>query len=93
MKKEQQKPKHVQLSAKQFEELQLKIQNNELNSTDKSLVTSSLSSFLWLKSQLEQSKITIAQLRSLFGITTEKKSLEEMEMMLQEMKKMQKNQT
>ena len=75
------KPKQVELTEEQFQDLQFKINNSNLDNIDKSLVTESLSSFVWLKEQLENSKITIAQLKQLFGIKTEKKSPQEMQMM------------
>ena len=89
MGKKQQKPKRIQLTSTQVKELKSRIDATDLDAEAKDLFYGLMSSCLWLQDKLQTSKITIAQLRSLFGITTEKKSLAEMEMMLQEMQKNQ----
>ena len=92
MGKTQQKPQRIQLTAIQVERLKSRIDATDLDTEAKDIFYGLMSSCLWLQDKLQTSKITIAQLKSLFGITTEKKSLVELEMMFQEMEKIQENQ-
>ena len=69
------KPEQIKLTTVQAQDLKTKILANTLSEPEKELFIGLLSSSLWLQSKLAASTITIFQLKQLFGITTEKKSL------------------
>jgi hypothetical protein len=79
----QKNPDTISLTSAQVEELKLKIEGNTpLSDADKDVFTGLLSSCLWLQSQLASSKITIAQLKQIFGISSEKKSPQNLETLI-----------
>ncbi len=70
------KPEKIELSAAKVQELEAKIKATNLDPEDQKLLTGLISWCLWLQAKLASSKITIAQLKSIFSIkSTEKKSL------------------
>ena len=70
------KPDQIKLSAEKVQELQNKIKNTNLTSEDQRILTGLVSSCLWLQDKLIKSKLTISKLKDIFGITTEKKTLQ-----------------
>jgi len=66
------RPKTVQLSKEDFEELVSKIETNTLSEKDKKVLTGALQSITWLEHMLKIKRMNIRKLKSLFGITTEK---------------------
>jgi len=70
------KPAEIKLSADKVRELQAKIATTNLNQADQDLLSGLISSCLWLQAKVASCRMTIKQLRSIFGITTEKKQKE-----------------
>lgn len=68
-------PENIRLTQEQVSNLKTKILDTNLSSADQQILIGLISSCLWLQSKLALSKITITGLRSLFGFSTEKKSL------------------
>jgi hypothetical protein len=69
------KPKRISLTTKQAEELKSRISTSSLLEADRNLLLGLVSFVLWLDNQLNRAKLSIKRLKSLFGISTEKKSL------------------
>jgi len=67
------KPVQIKLSADKVRELQAKIAITNLDPADQDLLSGLISSCLWLQAKVASSKMTITQLKSIFGFTTEKK--------------------
>ncbi len=67
------KPKHVDMTPAQAEELIERIKNNNLSDTDRELCAESLQLVFWLQSSLREAKMSVKRLKSIFGIKTEKK--------------------
>ena len=78
----QKKPDAISLSSDQVEQLKKEVLSTNLSSESKEIFNGLLSSCLWLQSQLASSKITIAQLKQIFGISSEKKSPQNLETLI-----------
>lgn len=70
------RPKNISLTAEQASALKERLANSSLSEADKELVSGLMSFNLWLEQQLQQAKLGIRRLKSIFGIKTEKKSSE-----------------
>ena len=73
-------PENIKLTDEQVTILTSEINANNLSDSSKTIVNGLITSCLWLQHRLVESKITIAQLKSIFGISTEKKTLKKVEM-------------
>lgn len=68
------KPKRISLTSEQAEHLKFRIHANSLSDDDRTLLVGLISFVLWLDNQLNRAKLSITRLKSLFGVSTEKKS-------------------
>jgi len=68
--------KYVDMTPKQAQELIDSINSSNLDDNSREVATSSIDLVLWLQNELRESKLSIKRLRHLFGIKTEKKSLQ-----------------
>ena len=66
------KPVQINLTVTQARELQAKIAANNLTTAEQKLLSGLVLSCLWLQTKIANSKMTIVQLKAVFGITTEK---------------------
>ena len=66
-----QTPKQVALSTQEVDELKGRIQNKTLTNQDAELLLGLISFNVWVKEQLERSKLSIKRLRKLFGFKNE----------------------
>jgi hypothetical protein len=69
------KPKQVELTPEEIEELKQRILSETLTVSDKELLVGLISFNFWLREQLSLAKLTIKKLKGLFGFRTEKKTL------------------
>jgi hypothetical protein len=70
-KKKNEAPKQVKLTPKQVEELQERLQKNELTKDDVNLLQGVLNFTLWIQERLSRAKLTIKRLSKLFGFKNE----------------------
>jgi len=68
-------PELMTLTAEEAEALKSRITSAALLESDKKIVLGLISFTLWLQKQLSLAKLSIERLKSLFGISTEKKTL------------------
>ncbi len=72
----QNSPNKIQLSAEEIKELYERLAASNLSEEDKKAVSGLVDFTLWLSKQLQMAKISISRLKKIFGISTEKKSLQ-----------------
>jgi hypothetical protein len=70
-----QQPELMTLTVEETEAFKSRIANSPLLESDKKMVLGLLSFTLWLQQQLSLAKLGIKRLKSLFGVSTEKKTL------------------
>jgi hypothetical protein len=70
-----QQPELMTLTAEEAEALKSRISAGTLLDSDKKIMLGLISFTLWLQKQLSLAKLSIERLKSLFGISTEKKTL------------------
>lgn len=70
-----QQPELMTLTAEEAEGLKSRIAAGTLLDSDKKIVLGLISFTLWLQKQLSLAKLSIERLKSLFGMSTEKKTL------------------
>jgi hypothetical protein len=70
-----QQPELMTLTAEEAEALKSRITAGMLLESDKKIMLGLISFTLWLQKQLSLAKLSIARLKSMFGISTEKKTL------------------
>lgn len=70
-----QQPELMTLTADEAEALKSRITACTLLDSDKKIMLGLISFTLWLQKQLSLAKISIERLKSMFGISTEKKTL------------------
>jgi hypothetical protein len=70
-----QQPELMTLTAEEAEALKSRIAAGTLLDNDKKIMLGLISFTLWLQKQLSLAKLSIERLKSLFGISTEKKTL------------------
>ena len=68
-------PELMTLTAEEAEALKSRISAATLLDSDKKIMLGLISFTLWLQKQLSLAKLSIERLKSLFGISTEKKTL------------------
>lgn len=68
-------PEQITLTAEEAEALQSRVSAGTLLDSDKKIILGLITFTLWLQKQLSLAKLSIERLKSLFGISTEKKSL------------------
>lgn len=68
------KPQRIALTSEQAEDLKSRINASPLSDDDRTLLVGLISFVLWLENQLNRAKLSITRLKSLFGVSTEKKS-------------------
>ena len=66
------KPKIVNVSSTDFEEIQLRVLSNTLSENDKKIIIAILTTYHWIYNQLQTAKLGMRRLKSLFGFKTEK---------------------
>lgn len=66
------KPERVDLTAEDVNALKERLATNSLNADDRELLSGVLSFTLWLQHQVSAAKMSIKNLRKLFGFKTEK---------------------
>jgi hypothetical protein len=71
-------PQQIQLTAAEAEALKARIAAKELSADDIELMIGLISFSFWLQQQLAFAKLTIDKLKSFFGFTTEKKTLQKL---------------
>ena len=69
--KKNETPKQVKLTSKQVDELQERLQKNELTKDDVNLLQGVLNFTFWIQERLSRAKLTIKRLRKLFGFKNE----------------------
>ena len=67
------KPQRISLTSEQAEDLKSRIHASSLSDDDRTLLVGLISFVLWLDNQLNRAKLSITRLKSLFGVSTEKK--------------------
>jgi hypothetical protein len=70
-----QQPELMTLTVEEAEALKSRISAGTLLDSDKKIMLGLISFTLWLQKQLPLAKLSIERLKSLFGISTEKKTL------------------
>ena len=68
-------PETIDLTPDEMDALIKNVEANNLSELDRQRCAKALRFFYWMQDKLERSRITIAQLKSLFGVKTEKKLL------------------
>ena len=64
-------PGRIELTEAQFEELRLRLRENQLTAEDRAHIEQWLEALTWMGEELEQKKLSIQRLRRLFGVKTE----------------------
>ncbi len=67
------KPKRIVLNAEEIDSLKEKLSTSNLEASDKQLLTGILQFYLWLQWALQETKLSVHRLRTLFGFQTEKR--------------------
>ncbi len=70
-------PEEIILTVEESEALKARVLASNLSESDRSLLVGLVSFALWLQLQLNRAKLSIHRLKQLFGVSTEKKSLQE----------------
>lgn len=70
-----QQPELVTLTTDEAQALKSRIATGMLLDSDKKMILGLITFTLWLQKQLSLAKISIERLKSMFGISTEKKTL------------------
>ena len=68
-----QKPRAIELSQEEAEELNQRIKNRDLMESDWKLFEGLVQFVVWLQFSLKEAKISIGRLSSLFGVSRKKK--------------------